>query len=465
MDSDDDLPPLESDVANVHYSRRSLLALASPEEPAAAKRPEQPSALAVAAAKRSLDAPKKGASGGGEATTGGASPKKEAALWQAADLTCRSTVKGVRRRKPRPRPPATLIKKERHACGYASAPDEPSNGTEQRRRSLEYQTPPATPVQYDSEDDFFSPKKFREPEDFEHPSLDDDDGDRPRPRSSYVRSSSTALEAVLVEKPALSVETQQLNAAAMAEKRRRHLQRWPTRRQPHLVDTVTELREHFSGASRLDALRTRLTEEMKLRNMGIGDMFALVDDNKSLSLDASELHDMARRLNTNCRLQDAEQLVYERGERGEITIESFVEWFHEADDPLVRSKAERRRRCKTPSADLSKRRGYGVYGMGRAQAKQQKAFDSYAAQSIHVDFNNATDGQLLQVDACLLDVDVRRIVEQFWRLADQDKTGTLEYEEYIELSLNLQKALCVRNAEAEDLRGTVWKTKFTARSC
>ena len=94
-----------------------------------------------------------------------------------------------------------------------------------------------------------------------------------------------------------------------------------------------------------------------------------------------------------------------------------------------------------------------MYGMGRAQAKQEKAFDSYASQSINVDFNNATDGQLLQVDACLLDVDVRRIVEQFWRLADQDKTGTLEYEEYIELSLNLQKALCVRNAEAEDLRG------------
>ena len=76
-------------MAPVHYSRRSLLALNSPEElPAEAKRPEQPSALAVAAAKRSLDAPKNGASGGGEATKSVASPKKEAALWQAADLTC-----------------------------------------------------------------------------------------------------------------------------------------------------------------------------------------------------------------------------------------------------------------------------------------------------------------------------------------------------------------------------------------
>ena len=154
-----------------------------------------------------------------------------------------------------------------------------------------------------------------------------------------------------MEKPALS------EGDATAQRRRdgretaTHLNRWPTRRQPELVDTVTELREHFSGASRLDALRTKLTEEMKLRNMGIGDMFALVDDDKSLSLDANELHDMARRLNTNCRLQDAEQLVYERGERGEITIESFVEWFHEAEDPLVRAKAERKRRCKTPSAD------------------------------------------------------------------------------------------------------------------
>ena len=74
MDSDDELPPLESDVANVHYSRRSLLSLTSPEEePAAAKRPAQPSALAVAAAKRSLDAPKSDASVGSEATKTGAS--------------------------------------------------------------------------------------------------------------------------------------------------------------------------------------------------------------------------------------------------------------------------------------------------------------------------------------------------------------------------------------------------------
>ena len=128
----------------------------------------------------------------------------------------RGAPRGTGRLRPRPRPPATLIKKERYDYGYSSAPDEPSNGAEERRRSLEYQTPPATPVQYSDEEEFFSPKKFREPEDFEHPSLDDDDGDRPRPRSSYVRSSSTALEDVLVEKPALSVETQQLNAAAMA---------------------------------------------------------------------------------------------------------------------------------------------------------------------------------------------------------------------------------------------------------
>ena len=111
--------------------------------------------------------------------------------------------------------------------------------------------------------------------------------------------------------------------------------------------------------------------------MGIGDNVRIRWMTTSrCRLMRAELHDMARRLNTNCRLQDAEQLVAERGERGEITIEAFVEWFHEAEDPLVKARNERRRRCKTPSADLSKRRGYGVYGMGLAQAKQEKAFDS-----------------------------------------------------------------------------------------
>ena len=166
---------------------------------------------------------------------------------------------------------------------------------------------------------------------------------------------------------------------------------------------------------------------------------------------------MARRLNTNCRLQDAEQLVSERGERGEITIEAFVEWFHEAEDPLVKARNERKRRCKTPSADLSKRRGYGVYGMGRAQAMHEKAFDSYASQSINVDFNHATDGQK-STRVCSMST-----CDASWSSsapADQDKTGTLEYEEYIELSLNLQKALCVRNAEAEDCGGLCRKSKL-----
>ena len=69
---------------------------------------------------------------------------------------------------------------------------------------------------------------------------------------------------------------------------------------------------------------------------------------------------MARRLNTNCRLQDAEQLVLLKGANAErCAIEARVEWFHEAEDPLVKARNERKRRCKTPSADLSKRRGYG----------------------------------------------------------------------------------------------------------
>ena len=99
--------------------------------------------------------------------------------------------------------------------------------------------------------------------------------------------------------------------------------------------------------------------------------------------------------------------------------------------------------ARRPPRTLVKEEATACTAWAGPRRSTKRAFDSYASQSINVDFNNATDGQLLEVDACLLDVDVRRIVEQFWRL-DQDKTGTLEYECVIELSLNLQKALSRR---------------------
>ena len=116
-------------------------------------------------------------------------------------------------------------------------------------------------------------------------------------------------------------------------------------------------------------------------------------------------------------------------------------------------QAQRRRDAKTPSAGARRQKKmYGAYGLAVEQKRSAKALDAYAAGAVDVDFDAATDGQLLQVDACLLDVDVRRCVEDFWRLADEDGSGVVEYEEYIELSLNLQKALHARNASAADLR-------------
>ena len=302
-DSDDELPPLESDSA-VGYTappvtqqpQRSSLLRPEPSEGKKSPPPVQP-------ARRPRD------------------PQPQ--LWQAPDLTCRSTVRGVKRGKPKPREPSTLVAKDRCACGYASAPDEPSTGKEQRHLALEAPSLPETPQ--DSDEECFSPKRLREPDELDKPQESDEE--RPRPRSSHARSAVRALDRVLVPKPALDEATQLQREGVMAKRREDHLRRWPTRRQARLVDTVQELREHFSGAVRLAALRTRLREEMAVRDMGIGDMFALVDTDQSSSLDASELHDMARRLSCAAQLQDAERLVAERGADGELTIEAFVEWF------------------------------------------------------------------------------------------------------------------------------------------
>ena len=164
-----------------------------------------------------------------------------------------------------------------------------------------------------------------------------------------------------------------------------HLAAWPVAPTTNFDETVEELRLHFKGSVRLGLLRDLLEQEMKKRDIGIGDMFALVDEDKSLSVDPLELHEMARRLGCAARLADAERLVEEVGDDGELTIEAFVEWFHAAG-----RSPERKPRppppqtpADEPEAKIEKVRGGRPWATGRtvASRRRRRALDAYRWRS------------------------------------------------------------------------------------
>ena len=159
---------------------------------------------------------------------------------------------------------------------------------------------------------------------------------------------------------------------------------------------LQELRSHFCSTYRLTELRRSLWRKMHSDGCGIGDMFALVDKDGSLSLAATELQMMAVELGLDLRFADAVSLIDEiGGGSDELTIERFAVWFN--DEPAEKTKPD------------------------------------------HV---------LLSLDSALFDPEVRDVVAAFWRLADADGSGTLQREEYFDLSCNLQRAL---NTDAEDV--------------
>lgn len=72
---------------------------------------------------------------------------------------------------------------------------------------------------------------------------------------------------------------------------------------------LEEMRLHFNISARLGRLRGSLTREMRRRDIGIGDMFALVDTDGSLSIEADEMMAMARQLYIDLSRADASALI------------------------------------------------------------------------------------------------------------------------------------------------------------
>ncbi|KAH8053630.1 hypothetical protein JL722_9477 [Aureococcus anophagefferens] len=145
-------------------------------------------------------------------------------------------------------------------------------------------------------------------------------------------------------------------------------------------------------------------------------MFALVDEDHSLSLDATELFAMAQRLGCDTRVSDTDKLIDDHGDsdEGEMTIEQFVYWFHEG----------------------SAQQGHGP------GANPPPASPTGLRRVIsHVPFDDMSDGDMLAVEATLFDGAVRDVIATFWKLTDEDGSGALSNDEYTALSVQMQRAI------------------------
>ncbi|KAH8078774.1 serine/threonine kinase [Aureococcus anophagefferens] len=312
--------------------------------------------------------------------------------------------------------------RDRRESGYASEPGDA--GAPARREALER---PA--LKDDDDESLLSSEAASPPRElsldeqfyaaFPDKSAKNDDAEpaedfsRPRPKSSYHRA-RVALAAP-----------------------------WGARSPAALPAVLEELRHHFCPNWRLELLRTGLHEEMRRRDIGIGDMFALVDEDHSLSLDATELFAMAQRLGCDTRVSDTDKLIDDHGDsdEGEMTIEQFVYWFHEGSaqqghgpganpPPASPTRGSRRSTRKRARKSMT------------AKARRSDALDAYADSVIsHVPFDDMSDGDMLAVEATLFDGAVRDVIATFWKLTDEDGSGALSNDEYTALSVQMQRAI------------------------
>ena len=301
--------------------------------------------------------------------------------------------------------------RDRRESGYASEPGDA--GAPARREALERPAPKddddesllsseaaSPPRELSLDEQFYAafPDKSAKNDEAEPA----EDFSRPRPKSSYHRA-TVALAAP-----------------------------WGARSPAALPAVLEELRHHFCPNWRLELLRTGLHEEMRRRDIGIGDMFALVDEDHSLSLDATELFAMAQRLGCDTRVSDTDKLIDDHGDsdEGEMTIEQFVYWFHEGSaqqghgpganpPPASPTRGSRRSTRKRARKSMT------------AKARRSDALDAYADSVIsHVPFDDMSDGDMLAVEATLFDGAVRDVIATFWKLTDEDGSGALSNDEY-----------------------------------
>jgi len=178
---------------------------------------------------------------------------------------------------------------------------------------------------------------------------------------------------------------------------RRHSFHTLTDVQPTLLH---DLRSYFDPQYRLYLVKKQLLSLVRDDDVSVEEMFDLVDEDFSGVLERDELKKMIALLQIKVKEVEIDTLmdILDEDESGGVDIDEFQDWLFATEDQWL----ERRR---TRDDD---------------------------------EFN---DQRLLQRDILRFDGDIRGMLGALWDLVDADDSGQVDLQEYVTLSVNLQRAV------------------------
>ena len=161
-----------------------------------------------------------------------------------------------------------------------------------------------------------------------------------------------------------------------------------------------DLRGYFDPQYRLHMVRKEMKKTARQLDLGIGQMFDLVDSDGSGVLDRDELKLMIEKVGILVKEVEIDTLmeILDADGSGGVELDEFEKWYYSSDDFWL----EKRRRDPD---DI---------------------------------FN---DSSLLARESLRFDPTIRKALKKLWILVDSDKSGLIDVEEYVALNLNLQRAV------------------------
>ena len=186
-------------------------------------------------------------------------------------------------------------------------------------------------------------------------------------------------------------------SSQFAPLQRRHSFHTLTDEEPTLLH---DLRSYFDPQYRLYLVKKQLLSLVRDDDVSVEEMFDLVDEDFSGVLERDELRKMIHMLQIQVKEVEIDTLmdILDADESGGVDMDEFQDWLFATEDAWLEKRRTR-------------------------------------------DDDEFNDQRLLQRDILRFDADIRGMLGALWDLVDADDSGQVDLEEYVTLSVNLQRAV------------------------
>lgn len=185
-----------------------------------------------------------------------------------------------------------------------------------------------------------------------------------------------------------------------------------------------ELRAYFDPEYRLHMVKRDILKFCRELDLGVEDMFNMVDEDGSGILDREEMTAMIKKLGILVKEVEIDTLMekLDADGSGGIEVDEFDRWLFNTSDVWL----ERRRRA--PDDEFS-------------------------------------DKRLLERELLRFDPGVQTMLQRMWDLVDMDDSGAVDREEYVRLNINLQQAVMDDFDPSEGRKIALREWEFDSQGC